>query len=121
MLRRLRHVFPLGPADFARQLAIWLGFVLAYQVARGVADQDVDAAFLNGQTLVDAEARLHTLFELDIQQLVLGSGVLLELVNWTYWLSQFAVVGLALLWIYFFRTDAFTGSGTSSSPQTCSG
>ena len=27
--------------------------------------------------------------------------------NWTYWLSQFAVVGLALLWIYFFRTDAF--------------
>ena len=27
--------------------------------------------------------------------------------NWTYWLSQFAVVGLALLWIYFRRHEPF--------------
>ncbi len=27
--------------------------------------------------------------------------------NWTYWNSQFTVVGLALLWVYFRRNDSF--------------
>ena len=35
--------------------------------------------------------------------------LLMHALNWTYWLSQFAVVGLALLWIYFRRNDAFRG------------
>jgi len=105
--RRLRKVFPLGPRDFALQLSVWLGFVLLYQVARGLADRDAWEAFRNGQLVIDAEARLHGLVELDLQRLVSGSATMLELVNWTYWLSQFAVVGLALLWIYFFRTDSF--------------
>ena len=88
-------------------MAIWLGFVLAYQVVRGIADRSPAEAFSNGQALIDAERRFHSLVEVPLQELVLRSSLLLELVNWTYWLSQFAVVGIALLWIYFFRTDAF--------------
>jgi hypothetical protein len=43
-----RRVLPRGYADFARQLAIWFGFYVLYQVARGAADRDVAAAFDNG-------------------------------------------------------------------------
>jgi membrane-associated phospholipid phosphatase len=33
--------------------------------------------------------------------------VLETLVSWTYWNSEFTVVGLALLWVYFRRNAAF--------------
>ena len=52
---------------------------------------------------------MHGLIELDLQGWALRSDALMHALNWTYWLSQFAVVGLALLWIYFWRNDAFRG------------
>jgi membrane-associated phospholipid phosphatase len=108
--RRIAAVFPRGPADFAFQLAIWLGFVLAYQVARGVADRGAAEAFANGRWIIDFQRATRTLVELDIQRVVLSAGgVLLDALNWTYWLSQFAVIGIALLWIYFFRNERFAG------------
>ncbi len=82
--------------------------MLAYQVVRGVADRSPSEAMENGQTVIDIQRATHTLVEPDLQRVVLESGVLVDLLNWTYWLSQFAVVGLALLWIYFFRHDHFT-------------
>ncbi len=107
MARRVRHVLPHGWGDLFLQLGIWLGFVLAYQVARGVADRSAAEALENGRIVMDVERALHLLVELDLQRVVTESGVLVEILNWTYWLSQFVVVGLALLWIYLFRNDAF--------------
>lgn len=110
MARRIAAGFPRGPADFLVQLGIWLGFVLAYQVARGVADRDTAQAFANGQWVIDLQRSTSTLVEVELQRVVLaGGGILLDALNWTYWLSQFAVIGIALLWIYFFRTEAFAG------------
>ncbi len=110
-LDRLAHwkqLFPRGPRDFALQLGIWFGFLLIYQVARGVADRGADEAFANGQMLIDVERSLTGLIEIDIQRLVIGAGDgLVQLVNWTYWNSQFTVVGLALIWVYFARNDNF--------------
>jgi len=110
MRARIAAVFPRGPADFVLQLGIWLGFVLAYQVARGVADRDTAQAFANGQWIIDVQRSTSSLVEIELQRVVLaGGGFLLDALNWTYWLSQFAVIGVALLWIYFFRTEAFAG------------
>jgi membrane-associated phospholipid phosphatase len=51
---------------------------------------------------------MHALIELDVQSAVLSAGDwLVQAVNWTYWNSQFTVVGLALLWVYFRRNDSF--------------
>jgi membrane-associated phospholipid phosphatase len=105
---RLEHVFPRGWKDFALQLGIWFGFLLAYQIVRGVADHDVLGAFQNGRLIIDFESRIHALVEVDLQRVILSSGDwLVQAVNWTYWNSQFTVVGLALLWVYFRRNDAF--------------
>ena len=36
-----------------------------------------------------------------------SSGILLELTSWTYWHSQFTILGLSLLWVYLSRNEAF--------------
>lgn len=99
---------PLGRRDFVRQLVIWFGFALAYQVARGLADRGSAEALANGRRVIHVERRLGALFEPDVQRPVVDTGgLLLHAVNWTYWLSQFAVVGSALLWVYLRRNPAY--------------
>src|SRR5919202_4049039 len=103
-----RRVLPRGYADFARQLLIWFGFLLAYQIARGFADRDPTRAFANGWKVIDWEQRLAGLGELTLQGWTQSSHFLAELVSWTYWNSEFTVIGLALLWVYLRRNAAFT-------------
>ena len=99
---------PNGWKDFFFQLSLWLGFGLVYQIARGAADRGTLEAIQNGVTVIDAEKAVNALVEVDIQRAVMHAGdVALTAVNITYWLSQFTVLGLALLWIYFARNDAF--------------
>ena len=101
-------MLPRGWADLARQLVIWFGFLLAYQLARGIADRNPTAAFENGLRVIAAERHLHGLSELTFQRLIDSSNLLMNLASWTYWNSEFTVVGLALLWVYLRRTEAFT-------------
>ena len=102
-----RRLFPRGYADCGYQLLIWFGFLAAYQVARGVADRDPTRAFANGWRVIDVEQRLAGLGELTLQGWTQSSRVLETLVSWTYWNSEFTVIGLALLWVYFRRNAAF--------------
>jgi membrane-associated phospholipid phosphatase len=109
MIRRVGALLPRGWSDLLAQLGIWFGFIAAYQIARGTADRGPAEALGNGETVMDIERALHTLVEHDLQRVVVETGgFLVDALNWTYWLSQFLVVGLALLWIYLFRNDAFT-------------
>jgi len=89
---------------------IWLGFAILYQLARGVADRNPAKAFSNGYHVVDIETSMfNRLYELTFQQFVDQRHVLETIVQWTYWNSEFTVVGLAVLWVYLRRHDAFVG------------
>jgi membrane-associated phospholipid phosphatase len=104
------RLFPRGIPHFLLQLAIWLGFYLAYKLARGIVDDrafSTRLAFDNGRWIINFEERAHSLFEISLQQLLLSSRLLIDLATATYWLSQFVVLGLALLWVYFRRHEAF--------------
>ncbi|MBV8079292.1 MAG: phosphatase PAP2 family protein [Actinobacteria bacterium] len=102
-----RHL-PRGWADFARQIAIWFGFLAVYQIARGLADRHPARAFANGDWVVNFETHFtHRLYELTLQQFVDQRGWLEKLVSWTYWNSEFTVLGIALLWVYFRRHEYF--------------
>jgi membrane-associated phospholipid phosphatase len=104
-----RRYLPRGYVDLLRQAAIWFGFLFAYQFARGIADRNPATAFVNGWRVLDLEQRItHHVFELTLQQVADSSAVLKDLVAWTYWNSEFTVVGLALLWIYLRRNERFT-------------
>ena len=109
MSSRIDRLLPRGGRDFALQLGIWFGFIAAYQLARGIADRGTEwNAFANARTVMEVERSMHLFVERDVQRVVLEiGGPLVGALNWTYWLAQFAVVGLALLWIYLFRNDAF--------------
>jgi membrane-associated phospholipid phosphatase len=103
-----RHL-PRGWSDLGRQLAIWFGFAVLYQLARGVADRKPPSvAFAHGRAVVDLETRLtHRLYELTLQNFVDQRHILGTAVSWTYWNSEFTVVGLALLWVYLRRHEYF--------------
>jgi hypothetical protein len=99
---------PRGWGDLGRQVAIWFGFLAIYQVARGFADRNPAKAFQNGEDIVRLETGLtHRLYELTLQNFVDQKHWLETLVSWTYWNSEFTVLGLALLWVYLRRHDAF--------------
>jgi hypothetical protein len=88
----------------------WSGFAVLYQLARGLADRNPSRAFANGYHVVAIETRYaHKLYELTFQQFVDQRHFLETLVSWTYWNSEFTVVGLAVLWVYVRRHDAFVG------------
>jgi membrane-associated phospholipid phosphatase len=102
-----RRVLPRGWADFAFQVALWAGFLLAYQVARGVADRNTAKAFENGLKVIDLETRANSVIEISLQSYVHSSSFLIAATSYTYWLSQFTVLGAALLWVYLRRNDYF--------------
>jgi hypothetical protein len=108
MLSAGRRYLPGGWSDLGRQLAIWFGFAVLYQLARGVADRNPTKAFANGRAVIDLETRLtHRLYELTFQQFVDQRHLLETIVSWTYWNSEFTVVGLAVLFVYMRRHEAF--------------
>jgi membrane-associated phospholipid phosphatase len=86
-----------------------MGFYVAYQVVRGAADRSATDAFQNGEWVLRTERELGALFEPAVQRVVDTSSILITLTSYTYWLSQFAVVGIALLWVYFRHHERFAG------------
>ncbi|HUF01193.1 MAG TPA: phosphatase PAP2 family protein [Gaiellaceae bacterium] len=100
---------PRGWAHLALQFAIWMGFYVVYQIARGAADRSVYEAFQNGEWVLRTEQQLGALFEPAVQQVFDTSSLLVTLTSYTYWLSQFAVVGITLLYVYFRHHERFAG------------
>jgi PAP2 superfamily len=104
-----RRVLPRGWTDFGFQLAIWFGFYISYLGVRSLADRNPAKAFANGFRVISFERRLtHHLFEQTTQRAAESSHLLLTAAAWTYWNSEFTVVGLALLWVYLRRHERFT-------------
>ena len=101
-----RSFLPRGWWDFLLQLCIWFGFLAAYEIARGVADRDPSRAFANGRRIINLEGP-NRLYELTFQRVISSHGFLEAAASWSYWGSQFTVLGLALLWVYLRRNDAF--------------
>jgi hypothetical protein len=103
-----RRYLPRGWSHFWLQLGIWFGFAAIYQVARGMAGQDDARALANGLRVIGWErTHAHHLVELTFQNLAASSKLLELAVSWTYRMSEFPVIGLALLWVYLRRHDAF--------------
>jgi membrane-associated phospholipid phosphatase len=104
-----RRVLPRGWRDFAIQLVIWFGFYFSYLGVRHLVDHDTGKAVVNGLRVISLEQRLtHHLFELTVERVADSSSLLLTAAAWTYWNSEFTVIGLALLWVYLRRHEGFT-------------
>jgi membrane-associated phospholipid phosphatase len=102
---------PRGWRDFGLQLGIWFGFYFTYLAVRHIVDRDPSAAIarINGLRVIALEQRVtHHLFELTVERVADSSSLLLTAAAWTYWNSEFTVIGLTLLWVYLRRHDRFS-------------
>jgi membrane-associated phospholipid phosphatase len=97
---------PRGTTHLCLQFLVWVAFYFAYNITRGLADRNVAAAFDNGEWIARTEARLGTLFEPWLQQ-AFATPLMTTLMSYTYWLSQFVVVAVALFWVYLRRHETF--------------
>jgi len=104
-----QKVLPRGYRDFGLQLVIWFGFYFSYLVVRHLTDRDPTKAIVNGLRVISLEQRVtHHLFELTVERIVDSSSFLLTAAAWTYWNSEFTVIGLTLLWVYLRRHERFS-------------
>jgi membrane-associated phospholipid phosphatase len=104
-----RRVLPRGWLDFGLQLVIWFGFYFSYLAVRHLTIATPGKALENGLRVISLEQDLtHHLFELTVERVADSSSLLLTAAAWTYWNSEFTVIGLALLWVYLRRHEAFT-------------
>ena len=88
---------------------IWIGFYFSYQGVRSIADRDPSRAVLNGFRVIDLEQRFTSHFlEQTAQRIADSSHLLITAAAWTYWNSEFTVIGLSLLWVYLRRHEWFT-------------
>ena len=80
-----RRYLPRGWGDLGRQLAIWLGFALVYQIVRGLVDRKPpQTAFAHGLAVVRWETDItHRLYELTFERFVDQRHFLETAVSWT--------------------------------------
>jgi hypothetical protein len=102
-----KRYLPRGWSDLGLQFAIWFGFLGLYQVVRGITDHNSAKALANGLRVIDFERGVNALYELTFQRVTSSSHLLTTATSWTYWNSEFTVVGLALLWVYLRRHEHF--------------
>jgi membrane-associated phospholipid phosphatase len=103
-----QRFLPRGWRDFGIQLGIWFGFYFSYLAVRHLTDGNPTKAFANGLRVISLEQDVtHHLYEVTLERVVDSSSWLLTATAWTYWNSEFTVIGLSLLWVYLRRHDSF--------------
>ncbi len=99
---------PRGGRDLARQIAIWVGFALTYETARGLAHGTTATAQRNAGHVISFEQSLGAFFEPSLQRHAIDtSPTLITAANWTYWIAEFGVVTVVLAWTYVRHTGHY--------------
>ena len=112
MQRRLRYiearVLPRGWADVLRQLSLFLGAYLLYQLVRGLVDgNDVAKATWNAYKVISLEQTLHVFIEPGVQAWVNHKKWLMDIADSSYLNAHYVCTIGALVWIYLKRNDSF--------------
>src|SRR5262245_18406215 len=103
-----RRVLPRDWMDFGLPIVIWIGFYFSYQAVRSLAGRDPPKAIVNWVGVISIEQSVtSTFFEQTTQRIADSSHLLLTAAAWTYWNSEFTVIGLTPFWVYLRRHEWF--------------
>ena len=105
--KRLSKILPRGPFDALRQLLLFGGAYYLYRIVRGIVDGEVTTAFSHARWIVNLERGLHLFFEPSVQTWTLGKSWLIHTADFTYVNAHFVITTAFLVWLYFWRNDAF--------------
>jgi membrane-associated phospholipid phosphatase len=112
MQRRLREfearVLPRGWFDVVRQIGLFVGVYILYQLVRGlISYSNPYKPFGDAMKIINLEQTLHVFVEPSIQAWALGKHWLMDAADWAYLYSHYAITGSVLIFIYLRRNDAF--------------
>jgi membrane-associated phospholipid phosphatase len=112
MNRRLRMIesrmLPRGWKDLLRQVLMFAGAYLLYQLVRGLIDSGSGyKPFGDATRIIDIERFLHVFVEPSIQAWALNKHFLMDIADWTYLNAHYFVTIGALVFIYLRRNDSF--------------
>jgi hypothetical protein len=104
---KLGRILPQGPLDAVRQLLLFGGAYYLYRIVRGVVDGEVTSAFSHARWVVNVERGLHLFFEPSVQAWTVGQTWLIHASDFAYVNAHFVVTTAFLIWLYFWRNEAF--------------
>jgi membrane-associated phospholipid phosphatase len=114
MRRRLRlidaRVLPRGWKDVFRQLLLFAGAYVLYQVVRGLVSGvggETYKPFGDATKIINLERVLHVFVEPSIQAWAANKRWLMDFADWTYLNAHYFVTLGALVFIYLRRNDSF--------------
>jgi hypothetical protein len=113
MPERLRtlpaRVFPHGPLDVVRQVALFMLAYYGYRLVRGQVDDGTGAAvaFENARHLIGIERGLHLFIEPSVQAWATGKPAVIDAASWLYINAQTSVTLGALVYLYLFHNRSF--------------
>ncbi len=101
-------VLPRGWVDVLRQVSLFVGAYLLYQVVRGLVDgNDVAKATWNAYKVINLEHTLHIFIEPSVQAWAIRQRWLIDGADSVYLNAHYILTIGALVWIYLRRNDSF--------------
>jgi PAP2 superfamily protein len=97
----------LARRDGVAQLAVVLGAVGAYEVARLAMKPDWSRAFANANRIESVEAALGFAWEQSLQRAFLAVPDLIAALNLFYFVGHFLLTGVFFLWLYHRSREGF--------------
>jgi membrane-associated phospholipid phosphatase len=111
MRRRLRsieaRVLPRGWPDVIRQVSLFFGAYLLYELVRGIVGGAAYKPFGDATKIINLERLLHVFIEPSIQAWTSNMHWLMDFADWTYLNAHYVVTIGALIFIYVRRNDSF--------------
>ena len=102
------RVLPRGWTDVIRQLALFLGAYVLYQLVRGLVDGGNGyKPFGDATKIINLERFLHVFVEPSIQAWAQSVHWLMDAADWTYLNAHYFITIGALIFIYLRRNDSF--------------
>ena len=102
-----RRVLPRDWRDVLRQIALFAGAYVLYQVVRGVAEGSGYKPFGDATRIINLERVLHVFVEPSIQHWVAARHWLMDAADWTYLNAHYFVTLGVLVWLYLRRNETF--------------
>jgi membrane-associated phospholipid phosphatase len=101
------RILPRGWRDLVRQIGLFVGAFVLYNLVRGLADGGSYKPFGDAMKIINLERTLHIFIEPSVQAWTMNKHWLMDGADWIYLNGHFFVTFAVLAFIYLRRNDSF--------------
>jgi membrane-associated phospholipid phosphatase len=101
------RVLPKGWKDLARQVFVFVGFYVLYELVRSLVDSGGYKPFGDAMKIINLEQAMHVFVEPSVQAWAQSQHLLMDIADWVYLNGHFFVTLGVLIFIYVRRNESF--------------